>query len=162
MIVSTLNCNSNVSFTTSSHRDCDTSILGRCYNLPSEYPLESYDAVFVGPVGKTLRVLSMSLPVKSWHYFNGFSFSEYSTLHSRWLRKRNYAIEKIRDAQAFGIIVASLNIQYYLQITEFLKQILRKVNKKVYLFSMEELSPTKLANFPEVCIHYPLLDFYSE
>ncbi|OXU29470.1 hypothetical protein TSAR_009190 [Trichomalopsis sarcophagae] len=96
--------------------------------------------------------LSMSIPVNLWHWFDGSKFNEYSILSSTWLKRRNFLVEKIKDADVFGIVIASLNIKDYLKITEMLKQILKKMNKKIYLFNVGKITPTKLANFQEVDI----------
>ena len=95
--------------------------------------------------------LSSSIPAAVWHYSDSYTFRVFNISSSIWLKRRNYLIEKIRDATTFGIVIATLNIKDYLKITDMLKSILKKVNKKVYLISVGKPTPTKLANFQEVC-----------
>ena len=125
--------------------------------MPPGYRTEMYDAVFLGPNDKTLMTLSMSTPFNSWHYYDGLEFNEYNIMKSTWLKRRSFLIEKIKDAQIFGILIASLNIENYLNIIDMLKTIFKAVNKKTYLFSVGKISPTKLANFQEVCIPINLI-----
>lgn len=149
LIVSKLDCTSNVKFTTAS---CDfgNKILGRCYELPEDSPSTSYDALFLGSENNLLKALAMSIPVSAWYYFDSSDFHSYTIHDSAWRRKRNFLIEKIKDAEIFGIVIATLNVTHYLKITAMLKSILTVVGKKTYVFSIGKLSPTKLANFQEV------------
>ncbi|XP_011495599.1 PREDICTED: diphthamide biosynthesis protein 2 [Ceratosolen solmsi marchali] len=152
LIFSILKCISNVPFSKIHPNESHKSIIGRQYSLPSEHQLNIYDAVFLGPNDKTLLTLFMSLPVNACHYFDGSKIYKFNMLKSLWFKRRNFLIEKIRDATTFGIIIASLNVENYLAITEMLKSILNKVGKKVYTFNVGKISPTKLGNFHQVDI----------
>lgn len=48
------------------------------------------------------------------------------------LRKRYYLIEKAKDANMFGILVATLAVADYLEIIEQAKKIITMANKKYY------------------------------
>lgn len=126
--------------------------LGRSYELPVDHRPEMYEAVFLGDSEKILMILSMSTKFKKWHYFDGNEFCNFSVSSTFWFKKRSYLIEKIRDSHTFGLVVASLNISDYMNIVKYLKFILKKLKKKTYLFCIEKIEPTKLANFQEVDI----------
>lgn len=145
LIISWLSSNS------STDSNC-VKILGRCYQMPVGYYPEIYDAVFLGHNEKTLMILSMSTKFKTWHYFDGNKFCNFNISSTFWFKKRSYLIEKIRDSHTFGLVVASLNISKYMNIVKYLKFILKKLKKKSYLFFIEKIEPTKLANFQEVDI----------
>ncbi|XP_058808392.1 2-(3-amino-3-carboxypropyl)histidine synthase subunit 2 [Phymastichus coffea] len=150
LIVTKLDCISNVKFTTASPGYYNTKILGRCYHLPENTSCTSYHAIFLGPNDEVLMTLALSVSVANWSYFDNFKFCNYMSHESIRLRKRNFLIEKIKDAITFGIVIGSLSVTLTLQITAMLKSILRTVNKKTYVLSIRELTPTKLANFHEI------------
>jgi diphthamide biosynthesis protein 2 len=153
LILSVLKCISNVTFSNTYLKEHPTSILGRQFSLPSKHELDIYDAVFLGTNDKTLITLFMSLPVNACHYFDGLTIYKYNILKSLWFKRRNFLIEKIKDAVTFGILIASLNVENYLTITENLKSILKQVGKKIYTFNVGKITPAKLANFHRVCIY---------
>lgn len=70
----------------------------------------------------------------------------YSRLQKR-LRQRCFNIEAVRASSAVGILVASLAIQGYYEITMLLHQLLRAYGKRSYIIYVGHLNEFKLANF---------------
>jgi diphthamide biosynthesis protein 2 len=71
---------------------------------------------------------------------------------TKLLMKRTYYIEKLKDSSSIGILVGTLAVEKYLAIIEHMKNVLRKANKKVYTVAIGEITPPKLANFPDIQI----------
>ncbi|KAF7706174.1 hypothetical protein HF521_019428 [Silurus meridionalis] len=69
------------------------------------------------------------------------------------LMKRYYAIERAKDASVVGILVGTLGVANYLNIIEQLKESIRKVGKKSYMFAMGKINVPKLANFLEIDVY---------
>eukprot|EP00850_Spirogloea_muscicola_P015443 SM000118S25586 [mRNA] locus=s118:144641:148574:- [translate_table: standard] len=67
---------------------------------------------------------------------------------------RYYLVERAKEAGIVGIILGTLAIAGYQAVLERLRKILKSAGKKHYTFLMGKLNPAKLANFPEVCIHF--------
>jgi diphthamide biosynthesis protein 2 len=68
----------------------------------------------------------------------------------RLLMKRNYYIEKLREADTVGILVGTLSVDNYIEVIRHLKSILKQAGKKSYVVSIGEISAPKLANFPDI------------
>ncbi|XP_015602679.1 2-(3-amino-3-carboxypropyl)histidine synthase subunit 2 [Cephus cinctus] len=148
LILSTLNCTSNVDFTDNANGSAV--VLGRSYDLDNGYRIQDYEAVFLGPNGKTLSKLAMTIPTRNWHHSEGLEFHEFSVLNSSWLKRRRYLVEKLKDAKVVGIVVATLGIKDYLEAIDMVKKALKAKNKKSYILSIGKLNSAKLANFPEM------------
>jgi diphthamide biosynthesis protein 2 len=78
------------------------------------------------------------------------SVSTQTSTINKLIRKRNFYIEKVKDATSIGILVGTLVVQNYLDVIERLKTILRKVHKKFYVVSIGEINPCKLGNFMDI------------
>ncbi|KAL2747776.1 diphthamide biosynthesis protein 2-like isoform X2 [Vespula maculifrons] len=149
LILSTLNCKSNVEFTDSKDASAKI-ILGRTYILKNDFKINDYEAIFLGENGKTFSTLAMSIPAKKWYYFESNKVIEFNVLNSSWLKRRRFLVEKLKDAKVVGIVVATLGIQDYLKCISMIKNTLKQKNKKTYTLCVGKINPTKLANFPEV------------
>ena len=66
------------------------------------------------------------------------------------LMKRNYYIERLREADTIGILVGTLSVDNYIDVIRHLKEILKKAGKKSYVVSIGEINGPKLANFPDI------------
>ncbi|EIE23796.1 diphthamide biosynthesis protein [Coccomyxa subellipsoidea C-169] len=77
---------------------------------------------------------------------------------SRTLRKRNYLIEKAKNANIIGIVVGTLGVAGYLEAAEAIKKLAQAAGKKTYTLLMGKPSPVKLANFPEVDVFVLIAD----
>lgn len=150
LVVSKLNCTSNVEFTDSS--DSNAVVLGRCYNLDNRYKIQDYEALFIGENGKTLATITTTIPAYKWYHYDTRTteMREFSSLNSPWLKRRRFLVEKLKDAKVVAIVVATLGISDFLTAISTTKQILKKVGKKSYILSVGKINCAKLANFAEV------------
>lgn len=149
LILSYLNCTSNVEFT-DSKSSSETVVLGRIYNLENDSTINDYEAIFLGENGKTFSTLAMTIPAKKWYYFENNRVIEFNVLNSPWLKRRRFLVEKLKDAKIVGIVVATLGIKDYLKCISMVKNTLKQNNKKTYTLSVGKIDPTKLANFLEI------------
>lgn len=69
---------------------------------------------------------------------------------NRTLKRRYYLMELAKDAQVFGIVVATLGVEHYLDMVNHLKKLIRDSGRKSYLFVVGKLNVHKLANFAEI------------
>ncbi|CBZ30048.1 conserved hypothetical protein [Leishmania mexicana MHOM/GT/2001/U1103] len=65
----------------------------------------------------------------------------------RRMRQRAFNIESVRASSAIGILVASLAIEGYYEVTQQLHQLLRAYGKRSYMIYVGHLNEFKLANF---------------
>lgn len=149
LVLSKLNCTSNVEYT-----DIKTSpasiVLGRHYTLENGYNIQDYEGFFLGEEGKTFALLAMGIPVKRWYCFTNNKINEFDALNTPWLKRRRFLIEKLKDAQLVGILVATFSIKEYLTAINTVRKTLKQMNKKSYVISTGKITPAKLANFLEV------------
>lgn len=66
------------------------------------------------------------------------------------MRRRNFYIEKCKDAQTLGIVVGTLAAHGYLELVKHLQALARHRNIRTYLISVGKVNPAKLANFMEI------------
>ncbi|CCW71452.1 unnamed protein product [Phytomonas sp. Hart1] len=62
-------------------------------------------------------------------------------------RQRDFNIEVVRSSSAVGILVASLAIEGYYELTMLLHRLLRRCGKRAYVIYIGHLNEFKLANF---------------
>jgi 2-(3-amino-3-carboxypropyl)histidine synthase len=67
------------------------------------------------------------------------------------------AIDKAKDCNVFGVVLGTLGRQGSPKIFNRIRTLLRKNNKKVILFLMAELNPTKIQQISEVEVLHPLI-----
>ncbi|KAF7987458.1 hypothetical protein HCN44_003220 [Aphidius gifuensis] len=149
LVLTTLNCKSNVDFVDTKNAT-SAIISGRSWILNDDTCLEDYHGVFIGDNDKTLASLAMSIPTKTWQYTVDDELKTFEVTKNPWLRRRRFLVEKLKDANTVGIVVATLGIKDYMQALSNIKNILKQKNKKSYVFSVGKPNPSKLANFPEV------------
>ncbi|XP_034940364.1 2-(3-amino-3-carboxypropyl)histidine synthase subunit 2 [Chelonus insularis] len=151
LILSTLNCTSNVEFTDKKNKN-EITISGRCWHLDNGYMIEDYDVFYLGKNNQTLMALAMSIPAKTWHYYDPqeSEITKFDVVSSTWLKRRRYLVEKLKDSKTVGIVVATTAIQNYLDALSSIKRILKQQNIKSYIFSVGKPNPAKLANFAEI------------
>ncbi|CAG2069577.1 unnamed protein product [Timema podura] len=68
---------------------------------------------------------------------------------SRFLMRRLYLVERVKDARILGIVVGTLGVSDYLGAVERVKQLAARRGKKCYIFAVGKPNVAKLANFPE-------------
>ena len=69
---------------------------------------------------------------------------------NRELMKRFYLIEKAKDAQIFGILIGTMSVSKYKEAIDHVSSLLKKANKRYYMFLIGKLNCPKLNNFMEV------------
>lgn len=70
--------------------------------------------------------------------------------NSNVAKRRNFLIEKIKDANVIGVVVATLAVKNYLVILDRVKKLCKAHKKTCYTISVGKPNVAKLANFPEV------------
>lgn len=73
-----------------------------------------------------------------------------SPLETNWMRRRNFFIEKCKDAQSIGIVVGTLATAGYLNAVDRIKMLARNRGTRTYLLSIGKINPAKLANFMDI------------
>lgn len=73
-----------------------------------------------------------------------------SPLATNWMRRRNFFVEKCKDAQAIGIVVGTLTTDGYLDAVNRIQTLARDRGIRTYLLSVGKINPAKLANFMEI------------
>lgn len=73
-----------------------------------------------------------------------------SPLETNWRRRRNFLVEKCKDAQAIGIVAGTLAVDGYLNAVQRIQTLARNRGIRTYVFSVGKINPAKLANFLEV------------
>lgn len=66
------------------------------------------------------------------------------------MRRRNFYIEKCKDARTLGIVVGTLTAKGYLDLVKHIQSLARHRNIRTYLISVGKVNPAKLANFMEI------------
>lgn len=66
------------------------------------------------------------------------------------MRRRNFFVEKCKDAQAIGIVVGTLAAEGYLKAVNHIQTLARNRGTRIYLLSVGKVNPAKLANFMEI------------
>lgn len=73
-----------------------------------------------------------------------------SPLSTNWMRRRNFLVEKCKDAQAIGIVLSTLTADGYLNAVNRTQTLARERGIRTYLLSVGKINPAKLANFMEI------------
>ena len=130
----------------------DVTVGGRHCNLPDSSAIETWAVLYIGEEGVTLTNLMYSLNRCTFYTYSPKTLKlRKETLDvNKELRKRYYLVEKAKDAQLIGILVATLGVANYLDVIERIKRLITSAGKKYYTFVVGKLNPSKLANFPEI------------
>lgn len=75
---------------------------------------------------------------------------EKNPLTAQYIRRRYHYIEKCKDAQILGLIVATLTAEGYLKIVSRLQDMAKARGIKTQIISVGRINPAKLANFLEI------------
>ncbi|XP_071447949.1 2-(3-amino-3-carboxypropyl)histidine synthase subunit 2 [Hetaerina americana] len=71
---------------------------------------------------------------------------------NRFLRRRLYLVEKVREASVVGVVIGTIGREGYLASANRVMSIIREQGRKCYLLAVGRPTPPKLANFLEVDI----------
>lgn len=127
----------------------NSTLLGRNYSILEQ--IRDCYGFYLGTNKNTLQILALSELFNKWYYYDNVKISEYNIYNFSWLKKRHFLIEKIKDAERFGLIIASLHNEENIKVMEITKKNLKIMSKETYLFNINRINPSKLANFQEVC-----------
>uniref|UniRef100_A0A915J9Y0 2-(3-amino-3-carboxypropyl)histidine synthase subunit 2 n=1 Tax=Romanomermis culicivorax TaxID=13658 RepID=A0A915J9Y0_ROMCU len=135
--------------------------------IPGAHRTTDFDADFAGQpeissdcilfIGrsdsKRALLLSLMNPDKNFYVYDPEKLLEiymqdYQT--NKMLRKRLYMIEKAKDAQIIGIVVATVNVSDYLKVLERMKFLCKNASKKYYVLFVGKLNVAKLSNFADI------------
>ncbi|XP_016960818.1 2-(3-amino-3-carboxypropyl)histidine synthase subunit 2 [Drosophila biarmipes] len=109
--------------------------------------------IFIGADNQRFANLSLTAPAAvQWHIYDGASgtLSSKNPLTAQFIRRRYFHIEKCKDAQTLGLIVATLSAEGYLDVVARLQAMAKGRGIKTQLISVGRINPAKLANFLEI------------
>ncbi|EDW97529.1 2-(3-amino-3-carboxypropyl)histidine synthase subunit 2 [Drosophila yakuba] len=109
--------------------------------------------IFIGADNQRFANLSLTAPAAvQWHIYDGSSgsLSSKNPLTAQFIRRRYFHIEKCKDAQTLGLIVATLSAEGYLDVVTRLQTMAKGRGIKTQLISVGRINPAKLANFLEI------------
>lgn len=66
------------------------------------------------------------------------------------MRRRNFFVEKCKDAKSLGIVVGTLSADGYLDVVNHIQNLARSRGIRTYLLSVGKVNPAKLGNFMEI------------
>lgn len=95
----------------------------------------------------------MAILAKQWFACNRHNYqlnAVSSPLATNWMRRRNFFVEKCKDAQAIGIVVGTLTADGYLNAVNRIQTLARNRGIRTYLLSVGKINPAKLANFMDI------------
>ncbi|XP_017478088.1 PREDICTED: diphthamide biosynthesis protein 2 [Rhagoletis zephyria] len=108
--------------------------------------------IFIGAENSRFSNLSITTQASQWFIYEPTSNNlfEKNPLTAQYIRRRYYYIEKCKDAQTLGLIVATLTAEGYLKIVSRLQEMAKARDKKTQIISVGRINPAKLANFLEI------------
>jgi diphthamide biosynthesis enzyme Dph1/Dph2-like protein len=141
--------------------------------IPKGTDWSSFTLLYVGDetcrqyLNIVLRMLSGSGPARYWTWRPETSTlsTDLSPAFQRRFSRRYYLVQKARQANVFGILVASLTDTYMRTVVASLRKVIQKHDRTSYTMVVGKINPSKLANFGEIdcfcmvaCPEHSLLD----
>ncbi|GLG97242.1 2-(3-amino-3-carboxypropyl)histidine synthase subunit 2 [Gryllus bimaculatus] len=160
LIVSELLMDGKVSF------NFEHIFFGRVINVPKT-KLNDYVIIFIGSDGPCIANFKYLFPGQSFFRYNPAlsSFEPFKVNISKFLQKRMYLIESLKNVRNLGILIGTLGVKSYLEAVERIKCLTKPREIKCYIISVGKINVAKLANFPEMdayvlisCAENSLLD----
>jgi diphthamide biosynthesis protein 2 len=123
-----------------------------CWSLKNNQTTENHTCIYIGHDNQSFFNISMGIKCKKWILFDidHNSMQEIQAMDTKFLMKRSHYIEKCKDAQALGIVAATLTTKGYLDIIKHIQELASKRHIKTYIFAVGKVNPAKLANFTEI------------
>lgn len=123
-----------------------------CWSLKNNQTTENYTCLYIGSDNQSFFNISMAIKCKKWILFDitSNSINAVQAMDTKFMMKRSHFIEKCKDAQTLGIVVATLTTKGYLDIIKHIQELARRRHVKTYIISVGKVNPAKLANFSEV------------
>ncbi|XP_031633112.1 2-(3-amino-3-carboxypropyl)histidine synthase subunit 2 [Contarinia nasturtii] len=123
-----------------------------CWKLPKT-DVSNVTCVWIGDDNQTFFNLSLTVNAKQWILCDRHNYElkiVQSPLATNWMRRRNFFVEKCKDAQSIGIVVGTLTADGYLNAVNRVQKLARDRGIRTYLLSVGKINPAKLANFMEI------------
>ncbi|XP_054743229.1 2-(3-amino-3-carboxypropyl)histidine synthase subunit 2 [Anastrepha obliqua] len=119
--------------------------------VEQKQPSEPF-CLFIGAENARFSNLSITTHASQWFIYKPASNTilEKNPLTAQYIRRRYYYIEKCKDAQTLGLIVATLTAEGYLKIVSRLQEMAKARGIKTQIISVGRINPAKLANFLEI------------
>ncbi|XP_061392314.1 2-(3-amino-3-carboxypropyl)histidine synthase subunit 2 [Musca vetustissima] len=108
--------------------------------------------LFIGSDNQRFFNLSLTTKAGKWFIYDVASGTgrEKNPLTANYIRRRYFYIEKCKDAQTLGLIVATLTSNGYLDVVKHLQTMAKARGIKTQIISVGRINPAKLANFLEI------------
>ncbi|XP_073819985.1 diphthamide biosynthesis 2 [Musca autumnalis] len=108
--------------------------------------------LFIGSDNQRFFNLSLTTKAEKWFIYDvpSATGSEKNPLTANYIRRRYFYIEKCKDAQTLGLIVATLTADGYLDVVKHLQTMAKARGIKTQIISVGHINPAKLANFLEI------------
>ncbi|XP_058126897.1 2-(3-amino-3-carboxypropyl)histidine synthase subunit 2 [Anopheles ziemanni] len=111
-------------------------------------------AIYIGKDNLSFFNTTVAIETLQWYLYdpssNDPTLEQTSAIGAKWIRRRNYAIEKCKDATAIGIVVATLSTAGYLEIVTRIQRLAKARAVRSYIISIGKVNPEKLANFIDI------------
>ncbi|GIL52269.1 hypothetical protein Vafri_8184 [Volvox africanus] len=143
---------------------CTCRMVGLCWSLPPGVSRRDCLYVWVGPYGSSAhQVLQLTHSTCEWISYDpgeegGAVRQGLSDDTRRLLKRRNYLVERVRNANIVGLLVGTLGSAGFLDVISALRRLAIAAGKKTYTFLMGKPNPAKLGNFPEVDVFVMVCD----
>jgi len=136
---------------------CDVCVrFGRIFPSSVVQHISNYTVVYVGnPESLLLTAVLMTFTRCRCVTFDPQQneMSDVDARHSsKALARRYYLVERARDAQRVGILIATLGVANHLDVASQLETTIRQAGKTVYRFVVGKPNTEKLANFSDIDI----------
>uniref|UniRef100_A0A1I8MQB7 2-(3-amino-3-carboxypropyl)histidine synthase subunit 2 n=1 Tax=Musca domestica TaxID=7370 RepID=A0A1I8MQB7_MUSDO len=108
--------------------------------------------LFIGSDNQRFFNLSLTTKAEKWFIYDVSTATgrEKNPLTATYIRRRYFYIEKCKDAQTLGLIVATLTSNGYLDVVKHLQTMAKARGIKTQIISVGRINPAKLANFLEI------------
>ncbi|XP_049538000.1 2-(3-amino-3-carboxypropyl)histidine synthase subunit 2 [Anopheles darlingi] len=126
-----------------------------CWKIPPERIVSEHPAVYVGHHNLSFFNSSVAIAARGWYLLDvkagKVKLEQNDELQeAKWMKRRNYAILRCRDATSLGIVVGTLSFDGYLEVVDRLQRLAKARGVRTYLFSVGKVNVAKLANFSEI------------
>ncbi|KAL9657357.1 hypothetical protein ABK040_014346 [Willaertia magna] len=108
---------------------------------------------FIGEMNNFITQIMMEYNTYNFTIYSSFKNtieSSNSNNITRTLNKRFLLIQRAKETQVFGILVATLSVENYMKMVDYVKRLILDNDRKFYLFFVGKINVPKLANFMEI------------
>ncbi|KAM3727661.1 2-(3-amino-3-carboxypropyl)histidine synthase subunit [Dirofilaria immitis] len=134
----------NLDQSTTTNIDC-------CLGRVSPEKKQNMTLLFIGDIDSPLLPLWLMTNLNCTTVFtfspNTLKYSFEKTSAIRFLKKRLFLIEKLRDAQTVGIVINTLDLVGYKEVLGRTRKLCKVAGKKSYTLAIGKINVSKLSNF---------------